>query len=365
MATIDVSVWQKIYRWASDPSYQLAFVIVGAFVTYSPIYCGITSNMEDSDLRESLASSQFRESSFAILGLALTHIIDSIVDLFSLTTRLLTLQKKNRQQADGNDISKSVITEIEKWTFSIGVVLVPIIALFPSSTPRLALVYCCATRSQILLMGGYVIIGSSSRYPKYFPLITVWIMIIACWLPIVAAPWILNVSREVTLLRDLIFYVEFAGIALYFVCALRWLFYEFVVKLLAPTLHLMLIEAWRSSSYRNGEDADGVAVIAAANAAAAGMMRMKHSESSVYFPAAYVIVSLTWTLFTAFVYSLLTNFYDTTEKDLLLLNVPILIFQITMMMLSYQFAKFEVVEHLYALLDSKKSYVRYISHELR
>ena len=70
-------------------------------------------------------------------------------------------------------------------------------------------------------------------------------------------------------------------------------------------------------------------------------------------------------LFTAIVVSLITNFYDYRPNDLLLLNMPILIFQVTMMLLSSQFAKFEVVEHLYALLDSKKSYVRYISHELR
>ena len=36
-----------------------------------------------------------------------------------------------------------------------------------------------------------------------------------------------------------------------------------------------------------------------------------------------------------------------------------------MMLLSSQFSKFEVVQNLYALLDSKKTYVRYISHELR
>ena len=36
-----------------------------------------------------------------------------------------------------------------------------------------------------------------------------------------------------------------------------------------------------------------------------------------------------------------------------------------MRLLSSQFSKFEVVQNLYALLDSKKTYVRYISHELR
>ena len=36
-----------------------------------------------------------------------------------------------------------------------------------------------------------------------------------------------------------------------------------------------------------------------------------------------------------------------------------------MMLLASQFSKYEIVENLYGMLDSKKSYVRYISHELR
>jgi hypothetical protein len=96
------------------------------------------------------------------------------------------------------------------------------------------------------------------------------------------------------------------------------------------------------------------------SAAAAGAVRARHSESSICFPAVSVFVSLVWMIFTATIFSFSSNLYDTTATDLMMLNLPILVFQITMMLLSSQFAKYEVVENLYALLDSKKSYVRYI-----
>jgi hypothetical protein len=326
--------------------------------------------MEDTDLRRSVQSSQFRESSLAIVGLAFTHIADSVVDFFSSTTSA-HLRNKTRQEADDNK-KRSIITEYERWVFCIGVVLVPVIALLPTSTARLALAYTCATRSQILVLGGYVVIACSSRYPVYFPLPATLFTLVACWVATVISPWILNISREVTTARLVIYYLEWAGIVVYFACALWWVYCEVLVRLVVPRLRRLVVRvvAWDGRSNapgrqgsrngRKGSVTGSGGGHSAGSIADAGQMRVKHAESSVFFPIAYVLVAFVWMVFTGIVISLTANLYDTTERDLLLLNLPIILFQVTMMLLSSQFSKFEVVENLYALLDSKKSYVRYI-----
>ena len=311
MATINAETWQRLHRWASNPSYQLTFILIGAFITYAPIYCRVPSNMENSELHNSLKSSQFRESSFAILGLTLVYLLDSVVDLFSSWSS--NIRHKN-PETNGKHMM-AVITEYERFVFCIGVLLVPVIALLPTSSPRLALIYSCACRSQILVLGGYVIVASSIRFPTYFPLVTRWIPILACWIPSVVSPWVFNISREVTPLRDALYYTEFAGVAVYFVCALRWLFLDFLAKFVVPQVRQWWSEWWDSDE----DESTGVAMTE----------RAKHAQGVAYFPAASVLISLMWMIFTAAIFSFTANLYDLAGRDLLLLNIPILLYQVS------------------------------------
>ena len=49
-----------------------------------------------------------------------------------------------------------------------------------------------------------------------------------------------------------------------------------------------------------------------------------------------------------------------SSADLVTINAPFFFFEIIISLLSMQLVKFDAVSSLYALLDSKKTYVRYV-----
>jgi hypothetical protein len=326
--------------------------MVGAFATFAPMYMREESKMENSEVRTAVISHGFRESSYAILGLVFTHMLDFLVDLFS-TKSVLSTNAQNQKDIDST--TKPILTDYEKWVFSIGVAMVPILVVFPTDTPRLALAYCCCSRSQIMLLGGYVIVASASRYPTYFPLAATLFVLVTLFIVSVVQPWALNISRDVTPLRDVLFYAEIVASFVFFACSGVCLYREFLVKIIFPRLHKLL-----PSYYHRPADASYQPPVDDSE-----LRRAAHSESRVYFPTVSILAAFIWIVFTAGVGVLSPNFYDTTDWNLTILNLPIILFQITMMLLASQFSKYEIVENLYGMLEGKKTYVRYISHELR
>lgn len=352
-----VTLRERTYLLVSDSKFQFGFIMIGAFASFAPMFMNVPSQMEDSEVRTAIISHGFRESSFAILGLVLTHMLDFLVDLRSTKS---VLSKNQKADGNTNPLPLPILTDYEKWVFSIGVALVPVLVLFPTSTPRLALAYCCCSRSQILLLGGYVIIASSSRYPAYFPVTATLFVIIVLWIVSVVQPWALNISRDVTPLRDVLFYMEIIGSFVFFACSGVCLYREFLVEIIFPRLRQLLPLGFAHLAAAGAGAGTGPHPIDESDA-----RRASHSENRVYFPTVSILAAFIWIVFTAAVGTMSPNFYDTTDWDLTILNLPIVLFQITMMLLASQFSKYEIVENLYAMLDSKKSYVRYISHELR
>jgi hypothetical protein len=53
------------------------------------------------------------------------------------------------------------------------------------------------------------------------------------------------------------------------------------------------------------------------------------------------------------------------SRQVMYANVAYITFELTLSVLAMRTVKFEMVQSLYALIEAKKTYVRYISHELR
>ena len=60
-----------------------------------------------------------------------------------------------------------------------------------------------------------------------------------------------------------------------------------------------------------------------------------------------------------------TVFYQFNDNELMLYVVPSIIFQLSILFFDIRLVKHESVSALLALIEAKKTYVRYISHELR
>jgi signal transduction histidine kinase len=330
---------------------QISFILISAFFCFFPIYSGIPSSMEVSILRESLMSGDFRESSYATLSLCLVFAWDSLIDHFDKYLSP-SLYKENRSVGARNE---KIVVDLEKVVYFLGVLIVPVVAMCPMATDSLALVYACATSCQLILLGGCMAIMCSRYYPKYFPRLMTIYTVFCFPVVTVVQVWVINRGYDYDWRRDLMFYLQLGTAFPFFVCIFIWAYYEFTLRLLIPRarqIMSLLLRRWRETT--SGITRDMFED-----------MRKKHSEDIQYFPAMYTVAAMGCLLFLVIGNSLTSNMYDLTPDQLLVLNLPVLLFQISMMVFSSQFSKYEAVENLYALLDSKKSYVRYISHELR
>lgn len=87
--------------------------------------------------------------------------------------------------------------------------------------------------------------------------------------------------------------------------------------------------------------------------------------TELYYPLTYIFISVACTstvVYLAFQYGRIQDF---DESALLINNLIYSAYALFMIFISMRMVKSEVLQGLYALIESKKVYVRYISHELR
>ena len=301
--------------------------------------------MEDYNLRDSLMSRNFRESSFATLGMCLAFAWDFILDHID---NLMLSPKKNEE----NEGTKKIVVDSEKFMFFLGVLVIPALALLPTSTYGLALSYVCACSSQQILIGGFTVVMCSRYYKSYFPLpLTVFTLVSFISTTVVQA-WIMNLSYTFDDRRFIAFVLQLFSFIPFVLCSFYWLYCEFILRLLVPRVR-QIIHTVRQKG-KNNSRSDGLE-----------KQHERHSEDLLYFPIWFAGSAIAFLVLLAIIGTIAPNFFDMGPGDLMMINLPGFLFQISMMVFSAQYAKYEAVEYLYKLLDSKKSYVRYISHELR
>jgi signal transduction histidine kinase len=331
---------------------QLGIIALGALLCYYPIIFGVSSNMENSTVRESLMSNSFRESSFAILSLCLVFALDFLAD------HLSTIFAKNSFRASMIDEEQpKIIVDSEKVVCFFGVLVVPLLALLPASTSNIALLYMCSYHSQQILIGGFVVVMCGRYYKPYFPTWCIASSLSCFIISSLVDIWAMNAYQEVTAARTIPYYLELISTGPVLICMLIWIVFEFVMRLALPWLR----ETLSATVTRRGS----VTIGTERSPDALEVLRRKHKEDIMFFPALYTLAAVFCMFYFAVAYAEIWDLYEIRPEDLMGLNVPVLILQIVVLVFSAQFAKYEAVDYLYALFDSKKSYARYISHELR
>ena len=313
--------------------------------------------MEDSPVRTSITSALFRESSFAILGLSLASWWDFFIDHNSLAFTWTT-----KQYQDDKKAGIQVLVPYEKFVFLCGVTVVPMVVLLPADHPRLVLIFTAALNSQIILFGGFIGALCIRCYGKYFPNnITTLVIVTFCVMTLVSV-YLVNhdPSLGITLPEAQLLDAQWVCSILYLIAVVRWFYGEFCLNLAFPRLRYyrtVLINKMKPTGSHDGQDQgkkeDEID------------WKKIHSDNTAYYPIMYALIALLCVACLAGVYSAAPSVFFMTDRDLLLLNVPVLVYKVCMIVLSSQVNKHAIVAYLYALLESKKSYVRYISHELR
>jgi len=232
----------------------VVFVVFCAIASFAPLILNFDSNMENSPLTVSLQSKQFRESSIAILALnfafCYVFVLERAGEMFS-TSYMFQHQKRflNRMK---------IVTDVETFLYLAGTIMVPMITLFPANYANPGLLYLCASQAEIILLGGYVVIMCARYYSRYFPTV-----VIVCSLVISCVGSVIYVFAQnaassnpghSSANANASFYMQWAGGAVFFLCAFIWLYYEFLLKLVLPRCR-RLYDWFRRKSQRPGTSA--------------------------------------------------------------------------------------------------------------
>jgi hypothetical protein len=334
------------------PNLQLLFICVGAIVCFFPLIGRTPSYLEDKPIREAVESALFRESSYAMLGCAVPLVADLGVDILKA---LMGRSSPDKKGIDGF----GAMNLQEKFTFLCGIVVCPAVAMLPDTTDALALGYICASRAQLLLVGGCIVITASRGDRRIFNTPLTMLVLVSLWIANTMFGWSINFSqlsngnvatsatgsefrsdsgKTAYNVRQVMTILNWIAAITFILCCVRWLYSEVFVKVVTP---------WVMAHVR------GTAV----RQRRAKGDRESHAESLIWFPTLYIASSLIAIVVIG--YDSEINFMELLQaSDLVTTNTPFFFFEIMVAILALQLVKFEAVASLYELLDSKKTYVR-------
>ncbi len=243
------------------------------------------------------------------------------------------------------------MTDSEKIVFLFGIVAVPMVVLIPASHPHLALIYICAANSQFAMLSGFVCVLCSRYYSKYFPKTFVNVAVMGFTLCMVLTPFYANETIDSPRKSYALLYVKWVIAASFLLRVMHWFYCEYVLLLIVPRcrLYYALCLSRTPGPATTDEKKNEID------------WKKRHEDNTAYFPCMYVLVAIMCLIFLGAMNTLNPDYYDLTPIDLYYVNLPLIVFQICIFVLSSQLSKHSIVAYLQALLESKKSYVRYVS----
>ena len=219
------TAWSRIVNKCGNvlgnPHHQLGAIVLLAVFTFFPVFCNIPSSMENSVLRKSLGSTSFQNSNFAMLTLTLVYFADFFIDFVA--------EKYSQNAYRRYTKHKDVMIDSETLVYIAGTIVVPIVTLPSADHPRLALIYTCANQASFILLGGFVSIMCCRYFRKYFPVWVINFGIVLMCGPCMLTPWAINMTEDVTVFRNLLYYCKFLGGGVYILYSFRWIYYEFIL----------------------------------------------------------------------------------------------------------------------------------------
>ena len=297
MKTTWNSIVNKVGHVLENHHYQLGVVVVLAILTFFPVFCGIPSSMENSILRDSLQHDEFRITGFIILSLSLVFFADFLIDYLS--------EKYSRNAYRRYSKHKDVMVDSEILVYVFGTIIAPIVTLPDINNSRVALIYTCASQSSLILLSGFVSIMCSRYFRKYFPAWVVNFGILLLGGSAMFTPWFVNMSVDITATRNILYYLKFIGGGVFVLYSLRWIYFEFFMRLMIPFLKHHYYYIINTS---------------------AEAKRKEHQKDSLYFPIMYAMSALVSIFFIAISggAQLTASFYDITPNNLLWFGIPVL-----------------------------------------
>jgi hypothetical protein len=322
-----VSLFRRIQENVTTNQIQVSLCYLFGLLCLLPLFYDSNSRLEESVLRDALTFKGYRYTAVATLALAIPFTLDLVTDL-------VFKPKGGRQSNEKTVVKEGFLNNTEKVLFLIGNIMLPIVAFFPENTIHWAYIYICCNKCQQILTCGAIVI-SLCRYDN-----SIWTNRTTYCLIIFLGLGNVLICTTKNRFNVLAFEIPTRNAAS--------LIADLLVVITAFTYSLALIR-WIRAQYRKK-----------------GLYpSMSQKASDLIYPLIYMMMPVICIV----VLVVLTLRYQTltlhTGAAILINSLIYFCYMLFIIFLSMRMVKSEVVQGLYALIESKKVYVRYISHELR
>lgn len=147
----------------NSSNFHVFLCLLGGLCCFLPLLTGASSSIGESILNRSLTSGfYFRDSSVALLALAVPLMADVGIDLF------IGIVKGGRNSSDDATRPKSLPTNIQKFACLVGLVVVPMTVYVPEHHSNRALIYICCNKCRTFMVGSIIMISLCQYNKKYW-----------------------------------------------------------------------------------------------------------------------------------------------------------------------------------------------------
>ena len=317
-------------------SFHTTFCLISGMCCLLPLYFSMPSNIEGAQLPKSLSSSAgFVHTSFASLTAVIPLFFDVLLDIFSILISnwgpLNVNSSRMRQSPAKKSIKFTFLNIPERLILFAGVIVVPLVAVLPTDTKNLGLIYLCCSKCQKNLLGG-VIASFLCRYDKeYWSVKFTLFSLVSFSIGLVGGTFVDNIFAASTSSNRLFLGIDLIVVALtiapclvMMINSIRWLI---IVYFKASSWKRFMM---CSSSLQPQTDSPAIAI--------------STDFDTTFFPMVY-IVCVTCLIILILSVSVTTfRVQNYNGRDLLLHNIPVLIFVISLNTLSMRMVKSEILE---------------------
>ena len=338
----------------------LSFIVAGGLLCFLTM-AAKQSLVENTNVAEAIRNgSKFHIAISISISLAVPVLLNLIVNI-CLDNFGTDAKKRKKSTAINNT---DIMTDIEKFIFFVGIVIFPITSCFPGSN-RAILLATCSSSCQIQLIAGVVLISLHRFDAQYFPTPIVYTLVFLQTVSNLVRPYAINACAILSIAdcaalpsyRIQLLFIYIPAILLWGLI-LFWLISVSVSYVYGEKIHAQYFHWPRWCCYNNIKKKEE-AVPAAAK------KKSPLDDSLLFFRVSYCLTTIAWILFTGIVKNHAVTFTEFNDEGLMLTVVPHIMFEVSVIFFGLRLVQHEAVVALLALIEAKKTYVRYISHELR
>ena len=298
-----------------------------------PIVLRLPSNYEKSALRDSLSSSpQFTYTCVASIALVIPLYFDILLDFIYGSSHATSTGQKEKLQK--NSITFTFLNVPEKLLILMGMTILPLVALLPPDTQNLALIYVCCNKCQQNLMGGSILLSLSRYNKEFWSVKSTLLSLLVFSFGLIGSAFISNAYLAETPPQPTIVIVdEFAFLCIVVPCLVfclnsgRWVI---IVCCRAYTWKNILMCTSKTQ------------LLPETRPTVHGSQTSDHT----FYPMVYTLFGMTLVLMLCIIYGTSGRFENYSKDDLLLTNIPFLVFIAAISTLSMRMVKSEVVQGL-------------------